>query len=136
MVEKGEAQLLDLCASLASSSVDFSVSPASLACPIIILVRSLDLPSALSSSSSGRSTSLWLHCHLRQLCRRVRQVAIPPFGSVIAFVRSPDLPTAPSLPSPAQKTSPRFYAENEGISVGCVPNWPCQVLPGAWVLLL
>jgi hypothetical protein len=110
MAEKGEVQLLDLCASLASSLVDFSVSSVSsssgrstflrlhrrllqVARPssgsVIIFVRSLDLPPASSSSSSGRSTSLCLR-------RRLRQVTRPRCGFIVALFRSLDLPPTPS----------------------------------------
>jgi hypothetical protein len=54
MAEKEVVQLLDLCASLASFSGDFLVSPASPVFPIITLVRSLDLAAAPSSPTSGR----------------------------------------------------------------------------------
>jgi hypothetical protein len=58
---------------------------------IVISFISLDLPTALSLPSSGRSTSLRLHRHLRQLCRRV--------------VGSLDLPSVPSSPSSGRQTS-------------------------------
>jgi hypothetical protein len=54
---------------------------------VIVGLRSEDLSASPSSSSSGRQTSLQLH-------RRLFQVARPPSGSVVAFVRLLDLPMA------------------------------------------
>jgi hypothetical protein len=118
MAEKGEVQLLDLCAYLASSSVDFSVSSASPALgyqtflqprrprqvarppfgSVVVLVRSLDLPPA-SSSSSGCSTSF----RLRH--RRLRLVVRPSSNSVVVCVRSLDLPPASSSSLSGRSTS-------------------------------
>jgi hypothetical protein len=113
MAEKGEVQLLDLCASVASSSVDFSVSSTSSALGrqtflrlrhrsrqvarpshgfVVVLVRLLDLPLAPSSSSSGRSTFLRLRCRLHQVARHSS-------SSAVIFVRSLDLISAPSSSS-------------------------------------
>jgi hypothetical protein len=61
----------DLCASLASSSVDFLV---------------------FSSSSSSRSSSL-------RFRRRLHQVTRPSSGSIVVLVKSIDLPPAPSSSS-------------------------------------
>jgi hypothetical protein len=85
----------------------------------VVFVKSLDLPPASSSSSSGRSTILRLH-------RCLRQVARPPSSFVVAFIRSLDLPSSPSSPSLARKTSPGFYVGNEGLHVGCAPNGPAK----------
>jgi hypothetical protein len=66
---------------------------------VVVIVRSLDLPSAPSSSSSGRSTSLRL-CHCLRQVDRLPPVSSssssgrqrPPSGSVVAFVKDQDLP--------------------------------------------
>jgi hypothetical protein len=66
---------------------------------VVVIVRSLDLPSAPSSSSSGRSTSLRL-CHCLRQVARLPPVSSssssgrqrPPSGSVVAFVKDQDLP--------------------------------------------
>jgi hypothetical protein len=71
---------------LSSSGVTFGEPP----CGFIFTSFWLaDLPMALSLPAFGRRTFLWLrHCFYR--------VARPPSGFVVAFVRSLDLPSAPS----------------------------------------
>jgi hypothetical protein len=69
-----------------------------------------------SLHSSGCSTSLRLR----------RQVARPSSGFVVVFVISVELHSAPTSPSPTQKTSPGFYVGNEGLPVGCVPDGPAK----------
>jgi hypothetical protein len=81
MAKEGEVQLLDLCASLALSSVNFSVSSA--------------LPAL------GR----WTFLRLR---RRVRQVARPSSGFVDVFIRSLDPSSAPSSLALGRQTSLRL----------------------------
>jgi hypothetical protein len=117
-------------------------------------VRSLDLPSASSSSNSGRLASL-------QLRRHPCHVARPSSGSAVIFVRSLDLPPALLSSSSGHSTFlrlrrrprqvarppygsvvafassedlPRILCRNESLPEGCAPKWPCQVLPDAWVL--
>jgi hypothetical protein len=71
---------------LSSSGVTFGEPPCGF---IFTSFRLADLPMALSLPDFGRRTFLWLrHCFYR--------VARPPSGFVVAFVRSLDLPSAPS----------------------------------------
>jgi hypothetical protein len=71
------------------------------------------------------TTFFWLR-------RRLRQVARPPSGFVATLVRSLDLPTALSSPSPVRKTSPDFAS---GVKASV---WGGRIMalpstPGAWV---
>jgi hypothetical protein len=64
-------------------------------------LRSADLPMALSSPALGWQTffsSGIIFGGFLRLRRRLRQVARPSSGSIIVFVRSLDLPPAPSSP--------------------------------------
>jgi hypothetical protein len=98
MAEKWDVQLINLCASLVPSLVDFSVSSVSSSLDHSTFLR------PLAPSSSSRSTSL-------QLLRRVRQVARPSssfiivfVSSLVVFVRLLDLPLAQSSSSSGRST--------------------------------